>query len=413
MAAVTLQPSTGENRLLSLLQYFTELESQHRVNNLAARKTSPQTLQLQQKFLKNVVEANRRTSGLSTDEKKTLQYLRHLLRRNKALQSPTLAKRFLYSRPVNWLFNRLLGRQRNFRLHKGKVTQFEKRTALEVNAANLTQEMVDHGFRVQLDGPIRRMMAAGLKEFAIPYYDIALPDTNYALHFKRLEGTDAYFFEKYDATHRKTRVELLRDPSTPEPVTVHLSNAVVFSAEEARQLAADRPLQKTIAGENVFIVRDPDNALGVRKVYFDLERELDPFVIAELAPGRGRELFLSDLAKGKQREATLRLPDGSQEIVLVRMELDPLRQQYELAFHSREGRPLDASTLMRYSNTEPAAELTTEQAVPNRLFQFPSTDETPAKTFSPNVERGMDVLKRVLLAKAQQAHLSHGMRSMN
>ena len=334
----------GENRILDLLLYFTELESQQRVNNLAAKKDGPASLELREKFLVNAIEAFKKTRDLNLTpaERETRSYLRHELRRTRALQQPTPLKRIIFNRWVNRRLNNLMGRKGIFRNHDKMVEAFETKTALAVNAANLQNELRELGFRGQMEEPLKRMMAGNLKEFAFPHFDIHRPDTDFVFHVKKMPGSDAYFLEKFVASHRQTKQEVLKGQPPITPVVVSLKNDIVFTADEARVLAAGQAVNKDPLATKVWYVTE--NQLGgVKKIDYDLAGQLGRLPIIEMQTAESASLVKS-VAQGKVTTVTLRLPGEELAKATLQMRVDSHKTPY-LHFKAADGQVIDANTL--------------------------------------------------------------------
>ena len=339
-------PQAERNRVLEAVLLHAEQEAEHRVNNPAAKRNDPQALDLQRKHYQNIIAAYRTTKGLTPAERKTLRFVRHALRKIIALQNPGSLNAILYNRIINWLVNSLLGRQQNYGSHNKILAAYEKSTALEVNAAVLQQSMKEAGFRNHLEGPLKKMLAHNLPEFSLRYFDIQKPDTDYVLHFKKLPGTDAYYFEKFDATHRPDLPSIIRNEPSPSTLTFSITDKIAFNADEARQLAADRPVEKHISGESAWVIKADNSTAGLKLVRFDLERALDDWPIKELQSDISRQALINDLNAGRERQITMYLPGDREQTLQVSLGPDPDRDNFQLVFRAKDGTLVDAHRLV-------------------------------------------------------------------
>ncbi len=348
MATENFVPPQRDN-ILHLLLMFTELEQKRRTNNIGGQRNSPQSLAIREKFLSNLIRSTRKSVDpdrvLTKEEKQTRRYVRHVLRKTRALMRPTRAKRLLYGRLFNRVFNWALGRNKTFNHFDGIMSRFEDQLSTQRNVASLQKQLKQLGFKDYLEEPLSEMIAAKMTSFPLPYYDIHRPDTDYVLHFNKMPGTDSYYLEKFEASHRLTDQEVMNGKNPLPPITVNLSNDTVLNADEARTVAAHQPLQKEDGKDKVFIVPDGGIIPGLRKVYFDVERALDEHNILEMQSNPTRSSLISDISKGQEREVTMNLPDGRTEPLKVRMEFDDSTKKYALQFRSQDGMAVDTTDL--------------------------------------------------------------------
>ena len=338
-------PPEGD-QLMHIYLLFLEREQTRLVNNMALEKNNPETLEMRAKVLENIIKPYKSEFdrvGLNKWELSSLTFMRHELRRIKALQKPSFLNRLRYNREVNGFANYIRGRFRGVNFGEIITSDFEKEVATNVNVANLKEEVKGLGFKGFLDEPLTKMVDHKMPEFPLAYYDVTRSDTDYILHFKNKPGTDAYYLEKYEAFNRQDRQKAIKDYQPPAPVTVYLSDKFVLSADEARTVAAGQPLSKKIDDQNYFLV--PDGRFGVKSVQFDVEKALDSYPIAEMQPNKIRGSLISDIAKGKVRAVTVTLADGKTEILNLVMRYDDGAKNYTLQFRTKEGLDVDPKTI--------------------------------------------------------------------
>ena len=147
-----------ENRILNAVILHTEQEAQYRVDNPASSRKDPYNLNLQKKHYEAILLESRQMKKLTSDEKSTLKYIRHEVRRLNAQLTPNLWKAILHTPFVNRIFNFLLGRQSNYSDHNQILKSYEKATVLETNYTNIQKSMRDLGFQVNIEQTLKKLM---------------------------------------------------------------------------------------------------------------------------------------------------------------------------------------------------------------------------------------------------------------
>lgn len=338
---------SGPNRVKQAFIDFTEDEAKYRVENPAAKRDDPMTLEHYKKNYQAIIQAYRKVKGKTDDEKNTLRYIRHEVRRINAKLKPTLLKRILHNRVVNWAFNTLLGRQANYTQHKEKFELYEKWATLETNSKELQKQLSAKGFTVNLEQALQKRMSHNLPEFTLRYRDAEHNQTDYVLHFKKIPGTDAYYFKSFDTILRPTVESVLKnDPNSPK-LSFSTTDEVKFTAQEAAALISNRPVKKELDdGVQKWYARDVLSPTGMRQLDFDVHSALKGYAIKEMKTPAARTALTNALESGRRREVTLQLPGGAEEKVMVGVS----GNVKDLNFYSQSGRYLNVDDLMSASS---------------------------------------------------------------
>jgi len=143
----------------------------------------------------------------------------------------------------------------------------------------------------------------------LPYYKSAV---DYALHFRKSDQSDMYFFNRYDATYKNM------DPKQDKTQTfyIHKNNGV--TAKEAYNLLDGRAVYKELVnaeGQTYKAwlqldtnTRDPSGNNKVKQYHenygFDLEKTLKQFYIMEILDPQQKEQLLRSLQKGNRQQIT-------------------------------------------------------------------------------------------------------------
>lgn len=340
-----MEPVQGlpENRILNAVILHTEQEAQYRVDNPASHRKDPYNLNLQKKHYEAVLLESRNMKKLTPEERNALRYVRHEIRRLNAQLEPNLWKTILYNDLINRMFNFLLGRQANYSNHGQILKSYEKATVLETNFTNIQKSMRDLGFQGNIEQILKKWMASNLSEFSLRHTEPNSPKTEFVLHFKKLPGTDAYYFNNFDAISRPTPESILKnDPNNPR-MNFSIIGGIQFTAQEAAQLTNGRPIQKDVNGEKMWYTQDATSPNGLRQKSFDLEGALSEWKIKEMQNPSERKVLLNALTSGNQKPVTLLLPNGHEQKVYVKVAWNV----DQLAFSNKEGQFVDAHNLVK------------------------------------------------------------------
>ena len=325
------------NRVLKGILDHTQQEAEHRVRNPFQTKNDPHDLADTIRHYQNLVRRYRKDKNKQPGERATLRYLRHEVRRLTARQKPTLGKRLLYSRPVNNAFNYLLGRYGNYSQHRKEVGTLEAGTLLNHNLQHLQAKLNGLGFDQDLKVTLLNQLSHNLDEFSFRHNQPRYKDMEFVIHFKKIPGTDAYDLVSFDAMKRKTDTEA-NDPNFKQlRINYARQQGIEFSAQDATNIAHNRPVMKDVQGHDVWFVPDASQAKGYRHGNLNVEKELEAWPIKELQTPGARENLVKGLQDGQVREITVQLPDKSEAQWKVAVRSDG----EGLTFTDKDGKHLD------------------------------------------------------------------------
>ena len=187
------QPS---DRILDALLLRAEQEATQRTLNPALHLNDPYLVQLRLDHYRSVFAAYSEQRDLTRAERQGLTYVRHQIRRLDARLHPTLGSRIRYWPPIDRLVNWTRGRTAIVAGYDRRIQEEDKRTTQQQNVQRLSEEMKRAGFTVSLEGPLKRAISHNLPSFSLPYAAAGDGKMDYTLFFRKLPGTDTYYFEK-------------------------------------------------------------------------------------------------------------------------------------------------------------------------------------------------------------------------
>ena len=215
-----------------------------------------------------------------------------------------------------------------------------------------------------------------------------------------MPGSDAYFLEKFVASHRQTKQEVLKGQPAITPVVVSLKNDILFNADEARVLAAGQAVNKDPLATTVWYVTE--NQLGgVKKMDYDLAGQLGRLPIIEMQTAETASLIKS-VAQGKVTEVTLRLPGDELAKATIQMRVDSHQNPY-LHITAADGQVIDANTLTQQAQifrmeSSPVSPFL--KAIEAKHQQHTSPEE---RTVLPGLDTAAEVHARIQLSKENPA----------
>jgi hypothetical protein len=322
MPRLITEPQAPVNRVLSAILLHTEQSVEFRINNPMTARNDASLLQKELNHYKVVLDRYQNFRGLTADERRTRQFLRHEVRRLTAAVYPTLAKRFLYSKVINSGLNWLLGRYRNFTRHHKQLISARQYVATDLNFANISQVMRAHGFDQSLERPLKSHMSHGLSQFTLSYYDIKSPDTTFFLNFKRVPDTDAYYLEGFEVRNRPDWKTTIKTNAPPKVIAVSLLDEYALNAAQASRLAAGRPVETEINGKLTWLTYDAYSPTGIKRGYLDLNRLLDEYPIKEMTQESSRTALVSSLRQGGDPQVTLLIDHETQLTARISLSSD-------------------------------------------------------------------------------------------
>ena len=348
------------DRVLDALLMQAEQEATQRTRNPTLRRDDPYLLGLRRAQYESILEGYRDRRDLTREEKQGLTYVRTQLRGLNARLHPNLLNRIRYLHPVNWIFNWIRGRAALVDGYDSQLQDEDRRTVQEQNVQRLSEEMKKAGFKVSLEGPLKRAIAQDRPYFNLPYAASDDAKTDYVLHFKKLSGTDAYYLDNFDATTKPTPQEVLRgNPIVRQNFS--LIDDYALSAQEASSVIRQLPVARNIDGQEKWLITD---ALGERRwVEFDLKNSLNQYPIKELREPARMQALLIGLRSGIPREITFRKNGQTHEL---HVQVDPWAQG--LLFKDHNKNLVDADSIFQANpNVQKVLSMANEQAIVRQL----------------------------------------------
>jgi hypothetical protein len=344
------------DRVLDALLMQAEQEATQRTRNPTLRRDDPYLLGLRKAQYESIVDGYRNRNDLTREEKRGLTYVRTQLRSLNARLHPNLLNRIRYLRPVNWIFNWIRGRAALVDGYNSQLQDQDRRTVQEQNVQRLSEEMKKAGFKVPLEGPLKRAIAQDRPYFNLPYAASDDAKTDYVLHFKKLPGTDAYYLDNFDAATKPTPQEVLRgNPIVRQNFS--LIDDYALSAHEAAAIIRQIPVSRNIDGQEKWLITD---ALGERRwVDFNLQDALKKYPIKELRDPARKQALLAALHSGSSRDITFHKNGQTHEL---RVEVDSWAEG--LVFKDKNGNLIDADRIFQpNSNVQKVLSMAQEEAV--------------------------------------------------
>lgn len=342
MDNVTPAPGPA-NRVLDAILLHTEQEAAYRIENPAHRKNDPSNLVDALRHYQQVLGRYRKEKKLLPIEKATLRYVRHEIRRLNARTRPTLAKRLLYSTPVNVAFNFLLRRHKNYKNHNRQLETVENGTVIQFNLQSLQKQLSAKGFDFDLSQPLTRHLSHQLDAFRIRHNEPKYPGMDFVLNFKKMSDTDAYYFAGFDATKRSSLQEMLDNDSKAFKYSYSNSDKLAFTAHEATSIGHNRPIMKKIQGKDIWFIPDASQPNGFRLGNLQVEKELEAWPIREMKSFAARDSLIYSLQTGQVHAITVTLPDKTQEQWKVAVRSDG----EGLTFTDTSGKHIDPFTKLQ------------------------------------------------------------------
>lgn len=331
------QMQDGSNRIIEAIKPQLEEEALFSVDNPSYKKSDPKALGLRRKHLTGILQGYRKDNQLTYGEKQALQYVRHELRKTRLKQRPSLARVLLYAKPLRWLINTLRGRQRYYNAVNREMDRVEKAIVIGPNAANLQQALKDYGFVNQLEHALRVRLAYGPDEFSIRTPEVSKSDTNYLLHFKKIEGSHTYYFAGFDVSKRSTGIYRPTDQKQEPVLSVRTTDKIQLTAEDAQRLVHGAPISKIVDGQPIWIALSADGR-RLETFSFSLEDKLKNLPIKEMNLAESRQALLSDLTAGKEAFMTLQLPSGEEKGMIGSVVKSTQDQKISMSFRDDIGK---------------------------------------------------------------------------
>ena len=348
------------DRVLDSLLMQAEQEAIQRTRSPTLRREDPYLLGLRQAQYESILDGYGNQTDLTREEKRGLTYVRTQLRNINARLHPNLPRRIRYLRPVNWIYNWMLGRAALVDGYNNQLQDQDRRTLQDQNVQRLSDEMKKAGFKVIPEATLKRAIAQDRPYFNIPFAASDDAKTDYVLHFKKLSGTDAYYLDNFDAATKPTPHEVLRG----HPIVrqnFSLIDDYALSAHEAASVIRQIPVARNIDGQEKWLITD---ALGERRwVDFDLQATLNKYPIKELRDPARMQALITALHTGSSREVTFRKNNQTHEL---RVQVDSWAEG--LLFKDKNGNLVDADRIFQSNpNVQKVLSMSQDEAVVRQL----------------------------------------------
>lgn len=355
-------PATG-NRVLDAVLFFAQQEAEYRVKNPLIRNNDAVSLGHLKKQYEHVIAGFQDGRRLTRDERKTVTYLRHKVRQLNAQLQPNLLRAIVYARPVNRLLNKALGRWNNIAHFDTIVTSHAKEQAMVHNIHHIHASMYRAGFTGQIEQALKKMIDDNLPAFSIRHVQPDALKADFLLHFVKFPDTDVYYFKQYDVTTRPDMNSLIAKEAGMASLSFSPHDKVVFAAQQAANLVNGHPIHNEVNGQSVWYAYTPSDPSGLMQKTFDLEKALANANIKELSNPSQKKKLLAALQSGHTAAATIVLPGGRDEPLLVKVSpsLD------KITFANAVGQYVDPHALAH------------QQAQAIRIAQQTAQKRTPSK----------------------------------
>jgi hypothetical protein len=302
--------NTGySNRALDALRVYAEQDAQLKIANPRGHLTDRSALQLKYLHYTNIYRAFKK--GANREEKKTLRYIQHERAKLRTKLRPNLVRRVRYSRIVDVMAGFLIGRYSMYKWHNETLQNDQKDLLRTHNLINLQDSIKKAGFNISTEGPLKKMIDLNLPEFHLRYNDpLHCKNTDYVLHFKKIPGSDIYYFDKFDAAARPTLQSVLNNDSSSLRQSFSLFDSMNITAREAANLVNGRPISKEMNGKETWLYLDIARRNDLQnypyKTFtFDLEKALAKLPIKQYENPGQRSTLLQELKAGNSREVTM------------------------------------------------------------------------------------------------------------
>lgn len=313
--------NSSNNRVIDAVLPHIEQETRFAIDNRTTNGKDSSSLELIKGHYENVLNTYSKKKDLNPAEKDSLNYLKNELGKIESKLSPTLLNRILYSPIINTAINWLLGNHNKFSTINGTVSNLITKTSQERNLQNIQKSMRENGFIINTEVFLKKILPHNFDSFDMRYKDVKASDAEFILRFKKIPGTDAYYFQKFS---------VLVTPVSESPGSntksyhkeFYLNQPIRFTAQEAANLAKNRPVLKRENGKEVWYANAVSASGLVKQPFFNLETELSKLNIKEMENPAQKDALLKGLKSGSLRETTIAFPDGREEKITIGVRQD-------------------------------------------------------------------------------------------
>jgi hypothetical protein len=331
------------NRVADAIYLYAEQEAQLKISNPLMATKDKFAIELKHQHYNNIYKAFQKKPNRY--EKLSLRYLKHEIAKMNASLQPTLFNKILYSRPGNTIRNFINGYNLAYARHNSTIKNVQRELIQNNNLQQLSTSMKKAGFNFEMEGPLKKMIEQDSPDFHLRYSDINSRNAHFVLHFKKIQHTDTYYFEKFDAISSPTLEALLNDDSSTLRKTFHLLDKPDFTSKEAASMVNGKSICKTIDGIDTWISIEPairfGESAGFSKHYFDLEKELKKLTIKGADNPNFFAKLVNALKSGSSKEVTIIIKDRP---IACFLEANPTRQAVYIT--DKSNKPVDVRDIM-------------------------------------------------------------------
>ena len=300
-----------QNRLLDALFVYTEQDVKFAINSPFSNKSDAAKLKLE--FLRDLLKTFNK--GLSKDEKRTRVFIRNEIRKTTIKAYPTFVNYLLNGRLSRWLINSVLSRQNIVVDFSKQLDVHIKATGVKENLQLLSVRLKQAGFSLNIDQHLEKMLMQGLPKFHVRYSDLQNPSTDFVLHFKRIEGTAGYIFDKFDASLRPNWEQTVNKTSNSNWKVFSQENEALFSARKATNLMSGRSVLVDPATNCWAVIDNTHKLTSFNYLQFDLNAELKKLPIKIKDPERNQ--ILNALNNGEPKEISVKVNGETKKFDLI------------------------------------------------------------------------------------------------
>ena len=307
--------TTRPNRIRSAMATIIQQEAKHRAEAPRSLHELRASMDLVRQHYLRIVKRYGSRRELSKEERVTRAYLKHQIKVLNAKLRPTWWRQFRYSNTVNDSLQYLRRNRKRFKSERESLSAVESRMLMNTNIPALQTELKKKGFDQNLEDQLRDNIAHGLSEFNIRTNSPHVPNTDFLLNFKKVKGTDTYYFAGFTGSHTADLDAVIaNDPRTPRfhfPVTDKLN----LTAKEAGNFLAGRPIGREVDGRMSWMRFDEQAQKGFIASHFDLNKALSFHSLRETEGETATKKVIHSLMAGNTVDINL-LNDGAKPIQL-------------------------------------------------------------------------------------------------
>ncbi len=330
----------SSNRVADAIIQYAEQEAQLYISNPLEGRRDLRDIELKLQYYNNVYNRFRRNA--TSDEKVSLHFMRHEMGKMRARLNPTMLNQILYSPVGNRIRNFINGNNLLYAKLNKKIKEIRADLVKEHNLQALSSSVKQAGFKIEIEGALKKMIDQDFPASHIRYADVHYPKTDFVLHFQKVPDTDLYYFEKFDAISRPTLESLLSNDPSCRRHTFSLLDQTLFTAGEAANLLNGKCVCKNMEGKESWLMLDATNQnqqQPFKRISFNLEKALDRLPI-NLNSSQYQAL-LQTLKAGNSKEVSININNNPVKYII---EAAPNRKTIDVL--DRNGQLVDINKIL-------------------------------------------------------------------